>query len=538
MMRQAGVRRCDERHLPDVMSATPRTGGSDGTVTAMKPEPVRDLDWDSKRAREIGQAALDIWQELLERLRDLPVSRYEGVDAVREAVALEVPEEPMPVEDLVGYLRSVILDHSMYPGHPGFMAYISGPGTIPGAAADLLAAGVNQNVGGWRLSPAASEIEHHLTRWFARRFGMPEGSGGLIVSGGALACLIGLKLARDRKAGWDVRSEGLLAGPPLRIYGSNETHSVNYRAADMMGLGRDAVRSLPVDDKFRLRVEDMRAAIEEDLAAGLRPIAVVGSAGTVATGAIDPLEEMADLATEHDLWFHVDGAYGGPGVLAEDLRPLYEGIERADSIAFDPHKWLYTPHSGGCVLVRDVAELPASFSISEHSAYVHEDKEATGSGVDSLDLGPQFSRSFWALKVWVSLLAHGTEAYGRRIAHDVELAKYLHRRAEERPEFEPMAPTTLSICCFRYVPPDLPEGPGREEYLDTLNERLMTAIQMDGRVYPSNAVLNGRFVLRSCIVNFRTEAEEMDLLLEVAAELGANLDADLRPAGLRSAHGG
>lgn len=504
----------------------------------MKPEPVRDLDWDPKRAREIGEAALDIWQELLERLRDLPVSRYEGADAVRRAVSKEVPEEPMPIDDLVVYLRSVVLDHSMYPGHPGFMAYITGAGTIPGAAADLVAAGLNANLGGWRLSPAASEIEHHLTRWFARLFGMPEGSGGLVVSGGAMACFIGLKLARDRRAGWNVRSEGLRAGPPLRIYASEEAHSVNYRAADMMGLGRDAVRSIPVDEGFRVRVDAMRRAVEEDLAAGLRPIAVVGSAGTVATGAIDPLEEIADLAAEHDLWFHVDGAYGGPGVLAEELRPLYAGIERADSIAFDPHKWLYTPHSGGCVLVRDFEHLPASFSIAEHSAYVHEDKEATGSGVDGIDLSPQFSRSFWALKVWVSLLAHGTGAYGRRIAHDVELAKYLHRRADQRPEFEPMAPTTLSICCFRYVPPDLPDRPEREEYLDTLNERLMTAIQMDGRVYPSNAVLNGRFVLRSCIVNFRTEAEEMDLLLDVAAELGSKLDAELRPAGLGSARSG
>ncbi|MGH2654835.1 MAG: pyridoxal phosphate-dependent decarboxylase family protein [Actinomycetota bacterium] len=501
----------------------------------MKPEPVRDLDWDPKRAREIGEAALDIWQELLERLRDLPVSRYEGVDAVREAVALDVPKEPMPVEDLVAHLRSLVLEHSMYPGHPGFMAYVSGAGTVPGAAADLLAAGLNQNVGGWRLSPAASEIEHHLTRWLARRFGLREGSGGLLVSGGAMACFIGLKLARDRKAGWDVRSKGVTDGPPLRIYGSEETHSVNFRAADMMGLGRDAVRSLPVDEVFRLRVDALHEAVTEDLAAGVRPIAVVGSAGTVATGAIDPLDEIADVAAEHDLWFHVDGAYGGPGVLAEELRPLYAGIERADSIAFDPHKWLYTPHSGGCVLVRDFEHLTGSFSIAEHSAYVHEDKEATGTGVDGLDLGPQFSRSFWALKVWVSLLAHGTKAYGRRIAHDVELAKYLHRRAEERPEFEPMAPTTLSICCFRFVPPDLPGGPGREEYLDTLNERLMTAIQMDGRVYPSNAVLHGRFVLRSCIVNFRTEAEEMDLLLDVAAELGSKLDGELRPVGLRSA---
>jgi aromatic-L-amino-acid decarboxylase len=500
----------------------------------MKPEPFRDLDWDPKRAREVGERALDLWAELLEGLRDMPVSRYQGVDAVREAVAMPVPEDPMPLDDLFGYLREVVLERSMYPGHPGFMAYITGAGTVPGAAADLLAAGLNQNLGGWRLSPAASEIEQHLTRWLAGGFGLPEGSGGLIVSGGAMANFVGLKVARDRKAGWDVRTEGVRGGAPMVIYGSDEVHSVNQRAADMLGLGRESVRYVPTEEAFRLDVEALRQAVAEDRDAGSRPIAVVASAGTVGTGAIDPLEDIADLCAEEDLWFHVDGAYGGPGVLAEELRPLYAGIERADSIAFDPHKWLYTPHSGGCVLMRDLEDLPRSFSIHEDASYVFEDKERTGTGLDGNEMGPQFSRGFWALKVWVSLLAHGRRAYAARIAHDVELARYLHRRAEERPEFEPMAPVTLSICCFRYVSEDLPEGPGREEYLDALNERLMTEIQMDGRVFPSNAVLRGRFVLRSCVVNFRTEAEEMDLLLDVAAELGAKLDREMRPASLPS----
>jgi aromatic-L-amino-acid decarboxylase len=499
----------------------------------MRPEPFRELDWDPKRARELGDRALDLWQELLERLPSLPVSPRIPVAETRKALALEVPEDPLPLDDMVAHMREIVLERSMYPGHPAFLAYISGAGTVPGATADLLAAAVNPNLGGWRLSPAATAIERHLTEWFAQRFGLPDGGGGILVSGGAMAGYIGLKLARDRKAGWDVRAEGVRGGPPLGVYASEEVHSINARALDMLGIGREGLRHLPIDEDFRVKIPALREAIQKDLDAGVKPIAVVGSAGTVATGAIDPLPQLAEIAEEHGLWFHVDGAYGGPAVFSEQLRHLLVGIDQADSIAFDPHKWMYTPHSGGCILVRDLDHLRQSFSIHEYASYVHEDKERLGTEVDAIDLGPQFSRGFQAFKVWISLLAHGTRAYGRRIAHDVELAKYLHRRAEERPEFEVMAPTTLSITCFRYVPPDLPPGSRRDDYLDQLNERLMTDLQLDGRVFPSNAVLRGRFVLRSCIVNFRTEAEQMELLLDVAAELGGRLDAEMRPQSLR-----
>src|SRR5207302_173452 len=217
---------------------------------------------------------------------------------------------------------------------------------------------------------------------------------------------------------------------------------------------------------------------------------------------------------------------------ADDLRSLYAGIERADSIAFDPHKWLYTPHSGGCVVVRDFTVLGESFGV--HPSYIYQDLDATGRGTDFAQMGPQFSRGFQALKVWVSLLAHGRRAYGGRISHDAALARYLAARVEERPDFELSAPVVLSICCFRYAPADLPDGPGRDEYLDRLNARLMTEVQLDGRVFFSNAVLGPakRFVLRACIVNFRTEAEDLDAVLDVAAELGARLDAEMRPADL------
>ncbi len=493
------------------------------------PSPVPDLDWDPKRARAFASRMTDIWQELLERLPDEPVAKTWTAAQVRSAVAIPVPDAPMSDDELFAYLHEVVFDWSGFLGHPRFMAYVSGAGTVPGAAADLLAAGINMNVGGWMLSPSATEIELHLCRWFARDvFGLPDGAGGELTSGGAMANFVALKVARDRRAGWDVRRDGVSAGPPLGLYLSTETHVVSDRAADMLGIGMTAVRHIPVDGSYRMRVDELRASIAEDRAVGIHPFAVVGTAGTVATGVIDPLGDIADVCSAEELWFHVDAAYGGPAMLADDLRPGFAGIERADSIAFDPHKWLYTPHAGGCVLVRDVSHLRESFDV--FATYTVQDKDATGHGPDLSRWGPSFSRSFWALKVWVSLLAHGRSAYARRISHDAELARYLGDRVGERDDFELCAPVGLSICCFRFVPPGLAHGDGREPYLNDLNRRLMTEIQLDGRVFCSNAILGDRFTLRVCVVNFRTEADDMDAVLDVAAELGAKLDHEHRPS--------
>ncbi len=493
---------------------------------------MRDLDWDPARARAFADRAVDLWEELLTGIRDRPISRPWTAEQVREAVALPVPDAPMTDDALFAYLHDVVFEWSGLLGHPGFMAYVSGTGTVPGAVADFLAAGINMNVGGWMLSPSATEIELHLCRWFATDvFGLPEGSGGEITSGGAMANFIALKAARDQGAGWDVRADGVAAGPPLGLYLSTETHVVSDRAADMLGIGSGNVRHVPVDAGYRMQVDELRGQIARDRRDGMRPFAVVGTAGTVATGVVDPLEEIAEICAREGLWFHIDGAYGGPAMLAEDLRPLFAGIQRADSIAFDPHKWLYTPHAGGCVLLRDFGHLRESFDA--YASYTVQDKDATGHGIDLSRYGPNFSRSFWALKVWVSLLAHGRAAYGARISHDAALARYLGARAQEREDFELAAPVGLSITCFRYVPADLAESPGREAYLSELNQRLMTAIQLDGRVFCSNAILDGRFVLRTCVVNYRTEAEEMDAVLDVAAELGAALDEELRPGAPR-----
>jgi glutamate/tyrosine decarboxylase-like PLP-dependent enzyme len=294
------------------------------------------------------------------------------------------------------------------------------------------------------------------------------------------------------------------------------------RAADMLGLGDGAVRKIPVDAAFRMDLPALRARINADIAKGVRPMCVVATAGTVATGAIDPLAKIADICETLGLWMHVDGAYGALAAISPDLAQRFLGIERADSIAFDPHKWLGTPHSGGCIVLRDLQRLADSFAV--HPTYVREDKERTGHGVDPHMLGPQFSRGFQALKVYFSLLSHGRAAYARRIAHDCALAEWLGHVVDEIPELERACEPGLSICCFRYAPPNVND----DAYLDALNERLMAEIQADGRVYCSNAVLAGRYFLRACIVNFRTEAEDVEALANVAVELGRKLDAEMR----------
>jgi glutamate/tyrosine decarboxylase-like PLP-dependent enzyme len=501
--------------------------------SARAPAPVRDLAGSADDARAWGADVVALWSEVLERLPELPVARRLTPEAVRAGLAIPVPDEPMPRERVLEHLRTLAFEYATYIPHAGFVAYITGPGTIPAAAADLLAAGLNQNTGGWRLGPGATEIELHLTRWFGERLGMPPPAGGIITSGGAMSAFIGLKAALHAKAGWDVRTRGVAAGPPVALYASSEVHTVNVRAADMMGLGAAAVRSIPVDPALRIRTDLLRQAVAADLRAGTRPIAVIGSAGTVATGAVDPLDELADVAAEHGLWFHVDGAYGGVAAMTDELRPLFHGIERADSVVLDPHKWLYTPQSGGALVVRDLERLRDAFSVEP--SYTHEDKTVTGRGPDLYEVGPNFSRGFHALKIWVSLLAYGWRAYQRRIAHDVRLARYLHERVLESPELEPVGPVpVLSIACFRYVPADLAGDAGADAYLNRLNEALMLELQLDGRVFPSNAVVGGRYAIRACLVNVRTEAADVDALLDAAVRHGRRLDASLRPGRART----
>jgi glutamate/tyrosine decarboxylase-like PLP-dependent enzyme len=475
------------------------------------PEPVRDLDWEPARAREVGLAAVDLWTELLEGLRDLPVSRMQPADEVAAAVRVPIPAGGMSPAEMIEVLRPLVLEQAVYPGHPGFLAYISGGGTVPGAAADLIAAGLNANPGGWALSGGVTEFELTLMRWLASRFGLPEGAGGLVTPGGATSNITALKAARDAALP-DVRTAGL-AGRPVAFYASAESHATILEAADMIGAGESSVRLIGTDDALRMRVDLLEEAIAADRAAGVTPVAVVGTAGTTGPGTVDPLPAIADVCEREGVWFHVDAAYGGAAVFSEALRPLVDGIERADTITFDPHKWLSVPLVAAVLLAREPDRLLTAF---EHqAAYIREVRERTGGGENLGSYSQAWSRSFSALKIWASLAGHGTDAYDRRLAHDVELARYLAARVRAAPTLELGIDPVLPIVCFRVVVEDR-----TDEQLDDLNERVMEAIRREGRVFPSNAEIAGRYFIRACISNFRTEAEQMDELVDAAVRLG------------------
>ncbi len=481
--------------------------------------PVRrDLDWTPEDARALGERGLDLWCELLRTLSERPVSRSWPLDGM-SAITPPIPDEPVSDEELVELARKVLFEFATYPGHPRFMGYICGAGTVPGAVADFLAAALNANAGGFRIGPGAITIENHLTRWFATQvFGLPEGAFGLFTSGGALANLVALKAARDACVGPSVRDQGM-SGASVAIYASEEAHVVIDRAVDILGLGVRCLRKIPVDDAARMRVDALERALEQDAKEGVVPAAIVATAGTTSTGAIDPLDEIAEIAARRHAWFHVDGAYGAVACLSDRLKPLFRGIERADSIAFDPQKWLSTPIGSGCLVARDPETLKRAFGVPL-PPYVRQDKERTGDGLDLGLYGPEFSRPFYAFKVMFSLLAHGRRPYADSIERNVELAQYLAEKVDAHPNMERMSDGKLSICCFRYVPPALH---GNNEALDVLNERLMTELQVDGRAFCSGAVVGGRFVLRACIVNFRARRHDVDALLRVVEEIGEHL---------------
>lgn len=492
---------------------------------------VSPLAMSSQEFRALGTRLVDRIATFLDSLPERPVTPGEPPSAVRQALGAErtLPQQGTDPAPLLDHTADLLFDHSLFNGHPRFWAYITSSAAPIGALGELLAATVNPNVGAWALSPMASEIEAQTIRWIAEMLGYPTDCGGLFVSGGNMANFVCFLAARQAKAGRDVRTAGM-EGTRMRVYCSKETHTWIQKATDISGLGTDAIRWIPTDAQLQMDATALRQQVRRDLAAGDRPSVVIGTAGSVSTGAIDPLPELAAICREFDLWFHVDSAYGGLAAVLPDAPATLAGLREADSIAVDPHKWLYAPIEAGCALVRSPEKLRDAFSY--HPPYYHFDQEA----INYFDLGPQNSRGFRALKVWLALQQVGRNGYVQMLSDDIRLAKALYERLPQYPTLEAFT-HSLSITTFRYVPPDLKAGDVKDEkaepYLEQLNRELLTRLQNSGEAYLSNAVINGKFALRACIVNFRTSLADIESLPPIIVRLGAQVDFDLRPAGLQ-----
>lgn len=483
------------------------------------------LDLSPEEFRRLGHALVDRVAGLLETLPERPVTPAETPGVIRAALDADrsLPEEGTDPGELLERATALLFDHSLFNGHPRFLGYITASPAPIGMLGDLLAAAVNANVGAWPLSPMASEIEAQTVRWIAELLGYPVGCGGLLVSGGNMANLTGFLAAQA-----SVRDEA--PRERLRVYASRETHTWIQKAVDVSGLGPGALRWIETDDELRLDVARLREAIAADRAAGDRPFLVVGTAGSVSTGAVDPLPAIAQTCREHGLWLHVDGAYGAFAAAVPEAPDDLRALAEADSVAVDPHKWLYAPLEAGAVLVRDPEALRRAFS--HKPPYYHFGEAAT----NYVDWGLQNSRGFRALKVWLALAQAGRSGYVRMISDDIRLARELFRRLGDEPEIEPLT-QGLSITTFRFVPADLrprAEEPAVAAYLDELNLDLLGRIERSGELFLSNAVVRGRFALRPCIVNFRTTLADVEAVPRIVERLGREADAALRPGPLRA----
>ncbi len=470
--------------------------------------------------------AVRMVDDMLAHLADLPAQPTwrPMPDDVRAALAGQpVPRAGVGAAAAYADFAAQVMPYPNGNLHPRFWGWVEGTGTPLGMMADMLAAGLNPHLGGFDHAPAL--VEHQVVAWMGELLGMP-GASGVLVPGGTMASTIGLAVARHataRARGHDTRALGMQAWPgeapraPMTFYGSVETHGWARKAAELMGLGDRAFRRVPVDAEYRIDVGALRAMIAADRAAGLAPFCVIGTAGTVNTGATDDLTAVADVCRDEGLWFHVDGAFGALAYLSDALRPMVAGMERADSLGFDLHKWGSLPIECACVLVRDPTLHHAAFA-APASYLASMTRGLAVGGLPFADRGLDLTRGFKALKAWMSLRAEGVDKLARLIEQNVAQTRHLVARIASHPELELLAPAPLNIACFRYAPAGTSE-PER----DALNEELLLRLQERGIAVPSSTVLGGRFALRVANVNHRTRRADLDALVDAVLLIGAEL---------------
>ncbi|MFI5006581.1 MAG: pyridoxal phosphate-dependent decarboxylase family protein [Solirubrobacterales bacterium] len=473
-----------------------------------------EFDLPVEEVRRLGYLAADAVAEHRAGLRDRPV--FGKIGPLATLFDGPLPETGLPIDEVMAFVREHILTHPFGNSHARFFAFINATADPVGTVADYLASAMNPNC--WGGDHAAIHVERQVVRWLAEVVGLPGSAEGILTSGGSMANFTALSAARSAMAP-AVREDGMAGVPRIVVYASDQVHNCVDKAVDLLGIGLKQLHKVPTDEHFRIRVDRLRAMIDANRAAGLVPAIVVGNAGTVNTGAIDPLDELADLCARESLWFHADGAYGGMATISPALRPLFRGIERAHSVATDPHKWLYVPYEAGAALVRDAGRLADAFR--KPADYLVHDKDSPVNGPVSFnERGPELSRSFKALKVWMGLKRHGRSGYARAIEHDVAMARFLADTLQGRPDFELLAEPVLSIVNFRYRPagarPD-------DASLDSLNRRIVNRLVASGAFFLAPTILKGRASMRAAIVNFRTTEADLVALADEAARAGREI---------------
>ncbi len=493
------------------------------------------FDIESDKIRKLGYETVDLITEYFNDINNKPLVPKTKFNGLMQLIDEPLPKNGQSSDSIICELKTKIIDNSLKIGNPNFLGWISSSGTIIGSFADGIAGALNQNVS---LSGAgiATAIELLTINWIKEMIGYDKDAAGLLVSGGSVANLMALTVARNAKANYDIDSVGLQNNKKMIVYASKEAHVCVSKAVNILGIGTNNIRWIDTDKEFCLNTNDLEKKIVNDLSEGNTPFVVVATAGNTKTGAVDPLNDIAGICQKYDLWFHVDAAYGGFAILSNETKDLFKGIQKADSIAINPHKWLFIPYEAGCLLVKNHNHMIETFS--SETDYIHIDnKDSDSNEVDFSDYGIQLSRNFRALKIWMSLKQYGANKYEKIITQNILLAKYLEALAEESNEFIVESPANLSIVCFRYVPKDLLERYGKSNqtqkdnfnnYLDNLNKSILKEMIADGRAVLSGAILHGKYVLRACIINYRTKKKDIVDLLYIVKQIGIKKDEELR----------
>lgn len=470
--------------------------------------------------QKIGYELIDTISDFFDDISEKPVTTSKSPKELQKALgSLSLPENGISAEKLLSTTSKLLIDHSLFNGHPKFFGFITSSAAPIGALADLLASSVNANVGGQILSPMATEIEKQTIRWLAEFIGVSPNFGGVLVSGGNMANFTAFLAARTAKAPKNIKEDGLsCTSKQLITYCSKSTHTWIDKAAILFGHGSKSIRWIPTDSSNKMDIHILEQNIKDDIKDGHQPFMVIGTAGDVSTGVVDNLEAIAAICKSNDLWFHIDGAYGIPAAIIPELKELFTGIKEADSIALDPHKWLYSPLEAGCTLVKNPKHLIDTYS--SHPEYYNFSLTEEGGSLNYFEYGLQNSRGFRALKVWLALQQIGSSGYVKLIREDIELSNYFYKLAEKHIELEPIT-QNLSITTLRYIPENYKEkGEEREAYLNTLNEELVNALQNGGEMFLSNAIVGKKYCLRTCIVNFRTSTKDIEECIEIIVKEG------------------